>query len=32
VLFAAIGKSDMDDELKARALALVPKQAYAAYD
>lgn len=31
-LIAAIGKSDMDDELKARALALVPKQAHAAYD
>ena len=31
-LIAAIGKSDMADELKARALALVPKQEYAAYD
>ncbi len=31
-LIAAIGKSDMADELKARALALVTKQEYAAYD
>lgn len=30
-LIAAIGKSDMDDELKARALALVPSQEYAGY-